>query len=182
MNAADELEFERRRVAAAQAGDDQAWRALFDEHYPKLYGYMRARVSTRETAEDLAADAFADAFRGLPRFRWQGKPFGAWLFKVAHNRVRMHYRGRPDDARRVLTGPGTTSDETLALDVRDVLDRLPAEYREAIELRYVLGLTGAEAAAAMGRSHGAFRMLLLRATQAFKAEWRGFEDAPDIAA
>ena len=171
MNAADELELERRRVALAQAGDNDAWRSLFDEHYPKLYGFMRARLSDREAAEDLAADTFADAFRGLPRFRWQGKPFGAWLFKVAHNRLRMHYRSRRDHGVSLDDEAGVTTDETLALDVRDALARLPAEYREAIELRYFLGLSGAEAAAAMGKSHGAFRMLLHRASQAFKLEY-----------
>jgi len=171
MPAAEPLEQERRRVAAAQTGDARAWRELFDEHYPKLFGFMRARVGDRDTAEDLAAETFADAFRGLPRFRWRGKPFGAWLFKVARNRLRMHYRSRPPLIEQSLTDPGTTADETLALDVRDALARLPAEYREAIELRYLLGLSGAEAAAAMGRSHGAFRMLLHRASQAFRTEF-----------
>ena len=171
MSTAEQLEQDRRRVAAAQSGDERAWRALFDEHYPKLYAFMRARVGDRETAEDLAAETFADAFRGLPRFRWRGKPFGAWLFKVARNRLRMHYRSRPPQTERSLTEPATTADQTLSLDVRDALARLPAEYREAIELRYLLGLSGAEAAAAMGRSHGAFRMLLHRASQAFKTEF-----------
>ncbi len=176
MSAAEQLERERRQVAAAQSGDERAWRALFDDHYPKLYAFMRARVGDRETAEDLAAEAFGDAFRGLPRFRWRGKPFGAWLFKVARNRLRMYYRSRhPQEARYLeysgAEDPGTTGDETLSLEVRDTLARLPAEYREAIELRYLLGLSGAEAAAAMGRSHGAFRMLLHRASQAFKTEF-----------
>lgn len=173
MDAAGELERERRRVAAARAGDEEAWHALFDEYYPRLYTFMRRRVADPETAEDLAAQTFTDAFRGLPRFRWRNRPFGAWLFAVARNRLRMHYRSSraphhqlPDD----LQAPG---DETLSLDVRDALDRLPPAQREAIELRYVIGLSGKEAAAAMGRSHGAFRMLLHRATEAFKAEFDG---------
>lgn len=137
---------------------------------------MRSRVSDPETAEDLAAEAFADAFKGLPRFRWQGRPFGAWVFKVARNRLRMHYRKRSPEHVRSLADRSTGVDETLPLEVRDILERLPVEYGEALELRYFLGLSGAEAAAAMGRSHGAFRMLLHRATLAFKAEF-----APDQA-
>lgn len=167
----DRLADERLQVRAAQAGDEQAWRALFDEYYPRLYAFLRRRVSDPETADDLAAEAFVDAYRGLPRFRWQGKPFGAWLFKVARNRLRMHYRARPPVTVALPEDPATTPDETWSLDIRDALDRLPAEYREAIELRYLLGLSGAEAAAATGRSHGAFRMLLHRATAAFKSEY-----------
>ena len=53
------------------------------------------------------------------------------------------------------------------------LDRLEPDYRIAIELRYLLGLSGEEAAAVMNRSHGAFRALLHRATAAFKREYGG---------
>jgi RNA polymerase sigma-70 factor (ECF subfamily) len=169
MATADGLEQERRRVAAAQSGDERAWQELFEEFYPKLYAFMRARVSDAPTAEDLAADTFADAFRGLPRFRWRGKPFGAWLFKVARNRLRMHYRSRAGrETSALVDSAATSADPTLPIDVRDALDRLRPEHREAIELRYLLGLTGAEAAAAMCRSHGAFRTLLYRASKEFK--------------
>jgi len=166
---ASDLEHERRRVAEAQSGNEQAWRALFDEYYPRLYAFMRKRVSDPQTADDLAAETFVDAFRGLPRFRWRGTPFGAWLFKVARNRLRMHYRSTPHEPDS-LSGsePSLTVDHGLAIDIETTLGSLPPEYREAIDLRYVLGLTGPEAAAAMGRSHGAFRMLLHRATTAFR--------------
>jgi RNA polymerase sigma-70 factor (ECF subfamily) len=171
MSAAEPLMRDRDLVAAAQAGDEDAWHELFSEYYPKLYGFMRSRVSDPDTAEDLAADAFVDAFRGLPRFRWRGKPFGAWLFKVARNRLRMHYRAKGRDEVPIWDGAATTGDGTVSIDVRDALSRLKPEYREAIELRYLVGLSGAEAAAATGRSHGAFRTLLHRATKEFKAEY-----------
>jgi len=174
MSAAEPLERDRKLVAAAQSGDERAWRELFDEYYPRLYGFMRARVADSETAEDLAADAFVDAFRGLPRFRWRGRPFGAWLFKVARNRLRMHYRAKRGEEVSIWDGAATTRDETLSIDVRDALARLKPEHREAIELRYLIGLSGAEAAAAMGRSHGAFRTLLHRASKEFRSEY-GFD-------
>ena len=171
LSSDDQLELERKRIRLAQAGDEEAWRLLFDDYYPRLYRFMLRRVSSAEIAEDLAAEVFLDAFRGLPRFQWRGTPFGAWLFKVAHNRLAAHYRSaRPIPVNEVEDVP-SDSDESVGLDVSDVLERLPADYREAIVLRYVTGLSGAEAAAAMGKSHGAFRMLLHRATQAFKDEY-----------
>ena len=166
------LERERVLVSAARRGDDEAWRALFDEYHPRLYAFMRSRLRDDALAEDLVAEVFVDAFRGLPRFRWRGKPFGAWLFKVARNRLHMHFRS---DSRRPAissdvppTAAAGTADHALALEIEETLRGLSSEYREAIELRYVVGLTGKEAAAAMGRSHGSFRMLLHRAVQAFK--------------
>ena len=172
MTSVEQLEQERRRVAAAQAGDDQAWRELFEDHFPRLYAFMRTRVGDQMTAEDLAADTFADAFRGLPRFRWRNRPFGAWLFAVARNRLRMHYRSASRrETLPLLDDAAVTAEQTLPVDVRDALARLRPEQREALELRYLVGLSGAEAAAAMGRSHGAFRMLLHRATKEFKAQY-----------
>lgn len=168
------LQQERALVTAAQRGDDEAWRELFDEYYPRLYGFMRSRVRDEAQAEDLASEAFLDAFRGLPRFRWRGKPFGAWLFKVARNRWRQHLRSeaaRPSATIEVPSSLPAPGDGTTAMEIDETLRALPDEYREAIELRYVLGLSGQEAAAAMGRSHGSFRMLLHRAVGAFKREF-----------
>ena len=160
----------RRVVERARSGDESAWRELFDEHYPRLFKFFRSRVDSDATAEDLAAETFTEAVRGLGRFRWRNRPFGAWLFGIGRNRLRMHYRSRRVHAELPET-IGYARDDYVAVDVRDALGRLDADHRVAIELRYLLGLSGQEAAAAMGRSHGAFRALLHRATAAFKREY-----------
>jgi RNA polymerase sigma-70 factor (ECF subfamily) len=160
----------RQAVDEARRGDESAWRELFDEHYPKLLRFFRSRVASTAIAEDLAAETFADAFRGIDKFQWRDRPFGAWLYGIARNRLRMHYRSKRDHAElpdEVLQ----VGDAYMDVDIRDVLERLDPDHRAAIEYRYVLGLSGEEAAAAMGRSHGAFRALLHRATAAFKHEY-----------
>ncbi len=173
----DNLARERALVGAARRGEDEAWRALFDEYYPRLQAFMRARLRDDALAEDLTVEVFLDAFRGLPRFQWRGRPFGAWLFKVARNRLRMHFRAesrRPDASAEVPAAMAAhTPAPGLALEIEETLGGLSDDYRDAIELRYVLGLTGQEAAAAMGRSHGSFRMLLHRAVQAFRQDFTG---------
>jgi RNA polymerase sigma-70 factor (ECF subfamily) len=160
----------RDAVERARAGDESAWREIFDEHYPRLFGFFRTRVENEATAEDLAAETFAEAVKGLGRFQWRNRPFGAWLFGIARNRLRMHYRARKTHA-ELPEEIGYARDEYVEVDVRDALDRLDPDHRIAIELRYLLGLSGEEAAAVMNRSHGAFRALLHRATAAFKREY-----------
>ena len=138
-----DLARERALVDAARRGEDEAWRALFDEYYPRLPGFMRARLRDDALAEDLTAEVFLDAFRGLPRFQWRGKPFGAWLFKVARNRLRMHFRSesrRPDASAEVPAAmPAHTPEPGLAPEIEETLGGLSDDYREAIELGYVLG-------------------------------------------
>lgn len=161
---------ERERIERAQSGDQRAWSALFDDHYPALYRYFRSRVSPSEAAEDLAAETFVEAFRSIGRFQWRERPFGAWLYGIAHNRLLMHYRS--EGRRQLPRGVEEHArNEFLQVELRDALDRLPADYRVAIEFRYLIGLNGEEAAAAMGKSHGAYRALLLRATRAFRSEY-----------
>lgn len=161
---------DRHTVEHARTGDESAWRELFDEHYPKLLRFFRSRVSSNAIAEDLAAETFADAYRGISKFQWRERPFGAWLYGIARNRLRMHYRSHRehDELPDQLLQAG---DDYVDIDIRDALQRLDPDHRAAIEYRYILGLTGEEAAAAMDRSHGAFRALLHRATTAFKAEY-----------
>lgn len=160
----------RRVVERARSGDESAWRELFDEHYPRLFKFFRSRVDNDVTAEDLAAETFTEAVKGLGKFQWRDRPFGAWLFGIGRNRLRMHYRSRRVHA-ELPEEIGYARDEYVEVDVRDALARLEPDHRMAIELRYLLGLTGQEAAAAMGRSHGAFRALLHRAAAAFKQEY-----------
>ncbi len=160
----------RRTVERARGGDESAWRELFDDYYPRLFGFFRSRVDNDATAEDLASETFTEAVRGLDRFKWRNRPFGAWLFGIGRNRLRMHYRARRVHA-ELPEEIGYARDEYVEVDIRDALARLDADHRMAIELRYLLGLSGQEAAAAMGRSHGAFRALLHRATTAFKREY-----------
>lgn len=169
--AADSVDHDARQtVERARDGDEAAWQELFDEHYPRLFKFFRSRVENDVTAEDLAAETFTEAVRGLSRFQWRNRPFGAWLFGIGRNRLRMYYRSRRVHA-ELPEEIGYARDEYVEVDVRDALDRLDPDHRLAIELRYLIGLNGQEAAAAMDRSHGAFRALLHRATVAFKREY-----------
>ena len=147
-------------IERAAAGSDAAWQELFELHYVRLYRFFRSRVATHQQAEDLASDVFLEAFRSIGNFRWQGVPFAAWLFGIARRVLASHYRARPQAE---LQHEEHVRDEYLAVEIRDILERIQPDYRAALELRFVVGLSGEEAAAVMGRSHGAFRSLLLHA-------------------
>lgn len=164
----------RQTVEAARAGDEDAWRILFEQHFTRLARFFRWRVASDEVAEDLAAEVFADAYRGLGKFRWRNRPFEAWLFAIARNRLAGYYRQRREEI-SLDFDVEYRRDDYLSVEVHDALARLSDDHRMAIEYRHIIGLSGAEAAAAMGRSHGAFRVLLHRATRAFKEQYQDEE-------
>lgn len=152
-------------ILAAKDGQEEAWRLLFDQHYARIYRFMRARMKVAEEAEDLTANTFLEAFRSISRFNWQGKPFEAWLFGIAHHQLASYYRSRPGALPRI---DDVVRDEFVDIEIRDILEALRSDYRQALELRFIIGLSGVEAAEVMGRSHGAFRSLLHRAARAFR--------------
>jgi len=157
-------------VVAAQRGEEAAWGTIFDLHYGRLYRFFRARLASPQQAEDLASDVFLEALRSVHNFQWQGKPFEAWLFGIARHVLASHYRSQHPPTTDAIENEPVVRNEFIAIEVRDILQRLPAEFQGALELRFIIGLTGLESAAVMGRSHGAFRSLLFRAVRAFKEE------------
>ncbi|MDP8927112.1 MAG: RNA polymerase subunit sigma-24, partial [Actinomycetota bacterium] len=74
-------------VARAQRGDGDAFALLYDRYVEQVHAYIHHKVRDRHLAEDLTADVFLRALRGLSSFRWQGVDIGAWLATIARNRV-----------------------------------------------------------------------------------------------
>lgn len=95
----------------------------------------------------------------------------SWLFSIAHNVVINLYRASrpfaPLDAAQELPDPVTPLEDAVVADeerqrLLAALRQLPADQRQVVELR-MAGLTGPEIAQVMQRSHGAVKMLQLRA-------------------
>lgn len=84
----DEAELIRR----AHARSEDAWREIYDQHQPKLFRYVYARVGDREVAEDLTATVFLEAVKSMDSYTHTGRPLLAWLYRIARNVVNYHHR------------------------------------------------------------------------------------------
>ncbi|MHB1343351.1 MAG: RNA polymerase sigma factor [Thermoleophilia bacterium] len=167
-------ERERRLVEAARSGDASAIEALYRDHYNTIYRYALYRVGSPQAAEDVSSQVFLGMVRGLPRFRWQGKPVLAWLYGIAQKQVAMYLRDSKRGREHLqleqagqLVGddpdPGAGVDaEARRSQLAGALRMLPESQREVILLRQVLSLSLAETAATLDRSEGAVKQLQLR--------------------
>jgi RNA polymerase sigma-70 factor (ECF subfamily) len=162
-------------VRRAQAGERAAFAALYRAHIQPIYRYVFLRTSNSQLAEDLTADVFLRAVEGLPRYTNRGLPFGAWLFRIARDRVVDHYRRttrRPvaeldEGLVSEVPGPGARvegRDEVASL--YDALRSLTDEQRDVIQLRFMEARSLAETARAMDRSINAVKALQHRALAA----------------
>lgn len=154
---------------------DRSFSELYRSHLRDVYSYAYYRVGNHHDAEDLTEQTFLQAYRHYERALREsdGRPLRPWLIRIAHNLAANYYRDRarrPESAiedAAVISAPHTT--ETL-VEGRAELERilvgvqqLPDDRREALIMRFALGMDNREIARAMGRSDGATKVLLHRA-------------------
>jgi RNA polymerase sigma-70 factor (ECF subfamily) len=172
-------------VVAVRGGDAAAFAVLFDHHHGKLVRHLVYLTGDGELAADLAQDAFFDAFRHLDQLAAEGS-FHAWLYGIAHNRLRMDRRRR--QVRRLVSLEWLSDtvssaipalqreDESGTCHDRDQFGRLLAELspplREALVLHSVDGFTAPEVAKVLGISLSAAERRISRAKTEFRSRWR----------
>ena len=78
-------EADQRRMIEAAQQDRARFADLYDEYFVLVYAYVARRARDRAATEDLTSEVFRKALTNLPRFKWTGAPFAAWLFRIASN-------------------------------------------------------------------------------------------------
>ena len=187
-------EAERDAVDRARGGNQEALGLLYDAYLPRLYRYCLSRVGNETDAEDLAEEIFLKVLGAIDGFQWQptgrapgaaaGRiPFGAWLFRIAHNHVvsfhrRAATRGPVSELseaiRDHLRGPEELTE--LKLTVEEVfiaVRELPEAQRDVIMLRFASGLSVAETAAALGKHETNVKVLQHKGVQRLKRMLNG---------
>ena len=165
-------------VRRAQAGDADAYGELVTMHQGAAFRVAYVLLGTAADAEDAAQEGFVRAYLALGFFR-AGEPFRPWLLQVVGNeaRNRRRARGRREGlAERAIAAvrgtsggiPASPAPEVEALagetqaEVREALAGLDEGERLVVTCRYLLGLTEAETAAALGIPAGTVKSRLHR--------------------
>jgi RNA polymerase sigma-70 factor (ECF subfamily) len=154
---------------------DRAFSDLYRTHLRDVYSYAYYRVGNHHDAEDLTEQTFLQAYRHLERAIQEsdGRPLRPWLIRIAHNLAANLYRDRSrrpqtniDDSETLRT-IHTTEDLVEGRDelarILEGVKELPDDRREALIMRFALGMDNREIARAMGRTDGATKVLLHRA-------------------
>ncbi len=153
-----------------ETGRDLAFASFYREHLDDVYRYCVYRLGTREAAEDATSEIFTRALTSFDSWRGRGSR-RSWLFSIAHNTVvDLHRRKRPlvpldelDEIADSSDGPESAAlAATEQVEVRALLRQLPDTQRQILELR-LAGLTGAEIAEVLGRTHASVKIAQVRA-------------------
>jgi RNA polymerase sigma-70 factor, ECF subfamily len=166
-------------------GDGDAFAALYDLYVTRVYRYAYRRLGNHADAEDLTAQTFHRALEALPRYEARGLPFGAWLFRIAHNLLIDRRRAGPSPLSLdvLLQDSDLNGHEPapeLAAELRDQTDTawaavagLPALQQRAVALRFGQGLSHAEVGVRIGRSETATKQIIYRAIKTLRQRLGG---------
>ena len=170
---------DRERAQRAFAGDETAWRAIYDETCQPLFNLLAFQTGDRDAALDLLQETYITALRHLDRYRGDG-PLGAWLRRVAVRKALDWRRGLVGRARRHLAFGLAAPQEAPSAPAPHfageraaflaALGRLSAKQRAALILREVEELSFAEIGSALGCREATVRVHLHRAKENMRRE------------
>lgn len=87
----DQIHAEMAIVRAAQE-DIRKFEPIYTSYYPRIVSFIYQRVDDKETAFEITSDVFYTALENLKKYRSEGKPFSAWLFRIAINKINELFR------------------------------------------------------------------------------------------
>ncbi len=158
---------------------------FYDRHARPLLTFFARRTFDPETAADLTAETFAEAFASRSSFRGEGSDGAAWLYGIAnHQLARFRRRGAVDARARAKVGVPERAlspedfdriEELVDLaplrdEIATALDALPDDQRDATRLRVLEERAYPEVAAELGCSEAAARQRVSRAMRRLAAE------------
>lgn len=171
-------------IDQAVAGDEQAYAVLMNKYRKSVYHMMLKMVRNVDDAEDLTIEAFAKAFRNLPKFK-RDYSFSTWLFRVATNNCIDFIRRKKLDTLSLDTEFSNEDGDNMRMDVRDdnlnpqeetiksekiqlihqFVSLLPARYQRLVKLRYFQELSYEEIATEIDAPLGTVKAQLHRARE-----------------
>ena len=178
-------------VARLRSGDEAALAEFVEANRPALLAFLNARIGShlakKTEPDDILQDACLEAVRSLDKAPLDTWDPLHWLFQICERKIidahRRHFASQKRDASReaavgdgsedggglanLLAASMTTASEAFSRDQRQLrvlaaIDTLPEDQREALRLRYLVGLPSKEIAQKLGKTDGAVRVMLSR--------------------
>ncbi|MFL5830765.1 MAG: sigma-70 family RNA polymerase sigma factor [Solirubrobacteraceae bacterium] len=168
---------EHELIQRARLGDEDAFAELVMLHADRVYAALRRFGLGQDEADEVAQEVFLRAWRGLARFEERAQ-FSTWLYRIAFNEAQRQRSRRalpraeadPEGEDPIVALPDSPElgpeAQSLSREFEQVLDRalaqLPAQWRDAVVLRDIDGLSTEEAAQIVGVRQAAFKSRLHR--------------------
>ncbi len=158
-------------IIDCQEGNTEAFGVLYDRYVKAIYAFVYYRTRQKEVAEDLTSQTFFKALRTIKSVD-PLRPFGSWLYKIAHNSVLDYYKTRHptadiDEAQHVSSGAASVADElhdaNEATKIKKQLENLAPVERDIVMMRIWQELSYREISEILNKTEAACKMIYSRA-------------------
>lgn len=190
-----DLNEEHQFILAARKNPEQ-FGPIFDVYYPKIINYLIRRTADIHLSQDLASEVFLKAFNKLWQFRFKGVSFGAWLYQIANNEIRMHFRNKKpvlsfeqlreaygfdfEDEEHFLgeikEAETILESHTAFLKIQQVILTLPIKYQEVLALRFFEEKSILDIVAILKKKEGTVKSLISRGLQQIRDQLQPKKD------
>ena len=173
-------------VLRARKGDTKAFGKIYELWVNSLYRFVYLKTKDEDVAEDLTAEVFLKAWKGLKTFvPRKDVKFSTWLFSIARNSVIDYYRVTKqtlslDDLPEIPEMIESIDLYPEQTKLQDALKHLKPEYRIILELRYIQDIPISKIAQKLKKKEGNIRTLTNRALKKLK-EIVESDSGPDFA-
>lgn len=168
-------------VAAAQK-NEQAFSALYEKYFERIYIFIFKRVQDEAVAGDVCQDAMLKAMFNIKKYEDRGFPFSAWLYRIASNEVNLYFRAQ----KKMMTVEveekhiksvmleieiGEGESETDQEKLIKLLSNLKPEHAEIVELRFFMQYSFKDIAEFYEITEANAKMRLYRILDKLKKSW-----------
>ncbi len=162
--------------------DPNAFEEIYNFYFESILKYLAQRTMSADIAYDLTSDTFLKAYNSFHKFRWNGVSIRSWVYRIASNVLKDHYRqSKPnhvclDDVEGHPALVADTKGELEALDqalfgderlkeVHAGLQNLNSKYQQVVSLYFFSGLSQAEIGTVLGKNESSVKAMIFRAVE-----------------
>jgi len=166
---------ENELIIQAKTGDRAALNELVAQYWQPVYHFALYKTGNQQDAEEVTQETFIRAFRALPNYQFAGAAFTTYLKRIAVNLITDFWRKKSRspamtdlaEHQQLVSAEEEPDVQLVSNEMREtiarVLQKLPADQRQTVELRIIAGLPVRDTALTMGKSEAAVKMLQQRA-------------------
>jgi RNA polymerase sigma-70 factor (ECF subfamily) len=140
----DELR-EEQEIIERSKKDPKAFGELYEKYFDRIFNFLYRQTDDEDLAADLCSQTFIGVMNNLSRYEFRGVPFSAWLYKIASNEVKKHYRKNKSKrvfsieelkVRELVEQADDGWDEELVQRLLTFMNDLPTDMLQVLELRF----------------------------------------------